>query len=182
QPADRRGLAGTVGPQDAEDLAGVDRERHVVHRGHLAETLDQVAHLDDVAPILVAHRALVAPGAPRPAAPAPPRPAAAAVAGMIRASAGSPALSAPPGSSSSSFPPNARFACSSSVSAARGVTSASLAMLTTRPANGRLTPTGRPSTGAPSRTFVSSGAATNTRIHSESGFPSVTTGEVGGTS
>src|SRR5262249_33217771 len=156
QHADRRRLAGAVRPQDAEDLAGEDRERDVVDRGHLAEAFDQVAQLDDRRAVERAHRApalafaLVPAGLLMPVAPT--------VASM-RGSAGRPALSAPPVRSSTSFTPNTRFACSSSVSAARGVNSASRAMLTTRPWYGCFTPTGRTSTAAPSFTFVSSGAA-----------------------
>ena len=44
--ADRRGLARAVWPEEADDLAAVDRHRHVVDHGAAAEALGQVAHVD----------------------------------------------------------------------------------------------------------------------------------------
>ena len=47
QHADRRGLARAVGAEDAEDLAGADREADVVHGDDVAKALDQATDLDD---------------------------------------------------------------------------------------------------------------------------------------
>ena len=44
---DGRGLAGPVGPQDAEDLARLDGEADPVHRGVVAVALDEAVYLDD---------------------------------------------------------------------------------------------------------------------------------------
>ena len=43
---DRRGLAGAVGAEDADDLAGADLERHAVHGAQRAEGLPQAADLE----------------------------------------------------------------------------------------------------------------------------------------
>ncbi len=45
--ADRRGLAGAVGPQDPETLTAMYRERQAVHGHEIAEGLPQVGCLDD---------------------------------------------------------------------------------------------------------------------------------------
>ena len=46
QAADRRRLAGTVGTEEAEDLASVDRQAHVADAPSLAEGLGQVLDKD----------------------------------------------------------------------------------------------------------------------------------------
>jgi hypothetical protein len=43
---DRRALAGTVGPEEAEDLAGSDDERHVTDGFDVAVGLDEALDLD----------------------------------------------------------------------------------------------------------------------------------------
>src|SRR6202000_1825149 len=43
----RGGLAGAVGAEDAEDLTGLDRERHVVHGDLRPVFLVQSAHFDN---------------------------------------------------------------------------------------------------------------------------------------
>ena len=44
--ADGRRLAGAVGPQEAEDLAAIEREVEVPDRPEVAEAATQVARLD----------------------------------------------------------------------------------------------------------------------------------------
>ncbi len=53
QDADRRGLAGAVGAEEAVDLAGLDAEVEVVQRAGGSEGLDDVAELDDGHPPMV---------------------------------------------------------------------------------------------------------------------------------
>src|SRR5262249_47891852 len=44
---DRGGLAGTVAPGDAEDLAAPGGEGHILHRHAVAVTLPQLLNIDD---------------------------------------------------------------------------------------------------------------------------------------
>src|SRR5438093_2740063 len=112
QHADGRGLARAVGAEDAEDLAGGDVERDAVHRREVAEALGEALDLDGRVPVRPEPRHRPAPSG----------------AASIVASAGRPALRTPPVGSSATLTPNTRLARSSSVSAARGVNSDSLAI------------------------------------------------------
>src|SRR5262249_54575438 len=115
QHADGGGLARAVGAEDAEDLAGADVEGDVVDRPDRPETLGQPADLDRR---LVAHRR-------------------ASGGTAVLPSPGGPALSEPRAGSIAIFTAKPRLARSSSVSAARGVNSACVAIATPRPGNAR---------------------------------------------